>query len=67
MPKDAEWNRNDRIILIMNVKELYNNNDCMEKKDLVDNLGQEEEEIQDWRSVYEKCTCIRRSKKSLAR
>ena len=26
----------------------------MEKKDLVDNRGQEEEEMQDWRSVYEK-------------
>ena len=26
----------------------------MEKKDLVDNQGQEEEGLQDWRSVYEK-------------
>ena len=37
---------------IINVKELYNNIDCMEKKDLVDNQGQEEEGMQDWRSVY---------------
>ena len=41
-----------KIILIINVKELYNNNDSKEEKDLVDNQGQEEEGMQDWRSVY---------------
>ena len=47
---EQKWQSNPDL----NVKELYNNNDCMEEEDLVDNLGQEEEEMQDWRSVYEK-------------
>ena len=34
------------------VKELDNNNDSMIGKDLVDNQGQEEEGMQEWRSVY---------------
>ena len=43
------------IILIINVKELCKNDDSIKgKKDLVDNRGQEEEGMQDWRSVYEK-------------
>ena len=36
---EQKWQSNPDL----NIKELYNNNDCMEKKDLVDNLGQEEE------------------------
>ena len=43
-----------KIILIINVKELYNNNDSKKEKDLVENQGQEEEGMQDWRSVYKK-------------
>ena len=40
-----------KIILIINVKELYNNNDSKKEKDLVDNQGQEEEGMQAWRNV----------------
>ena len=42
------------IILIINVKELYNNNDSKKEKDPVENQGQEEEGMQDWRNVYKK-------------
>ena len=36
------------------MKELYNNNDSKKEKDPVENQGQEEEGMQDWRNVYKK-------------